>query len=369
MKNKVLLKDKKSIAFVVPSLGVGGAERVVVSLANTLIDKFDVSIYLLYNEKNIFYKLSPEITIRYCNDSLEKSGHFLSAIKNNYRIFSKLKSFSRKDGIEVLIGFTTTCNLMSILVALRNKISSIICDRSNPYFTKLNFFWNTLRYLIYRKCNKLVVQTQHSKNYFNFISNSKIAILPNPLSNDLIQKKDSLAKKKKHILYVARLDSNKAQNVLIKAFANLQVDDWKLILVGDGNKSKYYKRLVQHLNIEERVIFTGKRDDPHFFYNQSKIFAFTSQSEGFPNSLIEAMYFGLPCVSTNCQSGPSELIEDGFSGFLIPVNNVECLTEKLKILIENHHIREKFSLNSTKKANEFLLENVKKKWESIINSV
>ncbi|TYA71867.1 glycosyltransferase family 4 protein [Seonamhaeicola marinus] len=357
----------KNIAFVIPSLGPGGAERVVVTLANRLCAKYNILLILLYKEHNILYDIDSRIKISYCAEYLKESTNFINAFKNNKRNISIISNFIKDYKINLLIGFTTTSNILSVLSAKRCRIPCIISDRSNPYATQLSSFWRLIRYLTYPRCNYLVVQSKLSLEFYKNVKLKKLKVLPNPLSENLTLKRKS-STKENIILYVGRLDSNKAQDVLLKAFSNLKETrkNWKLVLVGDGNKRKTYETLTKDLGIEDSVVFTGRINNPEIYYNKAKIFAFTSKSEGFPNALIEAMYFGLPCVSTDCPSGPSELIEDNTNGFLIPVGDVLLLEQKLKTLIENEQLRNEMLQKAKSKGEEFHVNNVSDKWEKLI---
>ena len=359
----------KKIAFVIPSLGPGGAERVVVTLANKLCFKYKITLILLYKEHNILYKIDKRVKIFYCSEHLRHSNNFIQALVNNRKSINNISNFVKNENISILIGFTTTCNIFSIISAKRNKIPTIISDRSNPYATKLSLFWRSVRYITYPLANFLVVQTQLSKEFYSLINRKKLKVLPNPLSKELIDKIDNSINKENIILYVARLDKNKAQDTLLKAFSKIDNKDWKLVLVGDGNKRKEYEQLANKLNIIDSVIFTGKINNPEYYYNRAKIFAFTSKSEGFPNALIEALSFGLPCVSTNCPSGPSELIDDGNNGFLIPVGDSKALQNKLNLLIEDDKLRNNLSKKANLKGKEFHIDNVCLKWERLISKL
>ena len=105
------------------------------------------------------------------------------------------------------------------------------------------------------------------------------------------------------------------------------------------------------------------------YYNKSKIFAFTSRFEGFPNALTEAMAFGVPCIATNCPSGPAELIEHGNNGFLIPVDDQQSLEDKLVSLMTNDKLRLKFSEECIKNMDKFKIDNVTREWQKTINNL
>src|SRR5690606_22940547 len=113
---------------------------------------------------------------------------------------------------------------------------------------------------------------------------------------------------------------------------NIKNEDWALHIIGDGVNRNAYESLIKSLNIEHKVKLLGNKTNVDTYYNESSVFVFTSRFEGFPNALTEAMYFGLPSISTDCPSGPSELITDGYNGFLISVEDQQALEVQLKKL-------------------------------------
>ena len=113
----------------------------------------------------------------------------------------------------------------------------------------------------------------------------------------------------------------------------------------------------------------GRINSIHEEYNKAKIFAFTSNYEGFPNALIEAMYFGLPCVSTDCPTGPSELIKDNENGFLIPMNNQKILEEKLTIIMDDEKLRESFGHSAKSSSSIFEASKIADNWRKLITEL
>lgn len=356
------------ICFIIPSLKNGGAERVVVTLANGLPTDLNIHIITFYKEKKN-YNINKNIKLHHCYATSFISKNSISAISNNIKLLFRIYKIIKKENIKLIIGFTTTANILSVIIAKLLKLPVIISERANPYIFKPNKLWAKLRDIFYPKCNVLVLQTKYSKSFYeNKIPPKKIAILPNPLSKPLTDLKDSSVKKENIILNVGRLDKNKSQDLLIRAFSKINYTNWKLVLVGEGNKKNEYQRLVTSLNLDDHVIFTGAIKNVHYYYNKAKIFAFTSQSEGFPNALTEALHFGLACVSTNCKSGPSELIKQNINGYLIPVNNEQQLIKKLNKLTENNEIIKKMGVNASISTNKYLQSNVIKMWYKVIKS-
>ena len=358
---------KKNIAFVIYSLDSGGAERVVATLANALSTYYNVTIITLVNGESI-YPLNDSVKILYCMDTIPNKINAIVSLKNNCRLYSSLKSVLKKQSIELTLSFMTTSNVLAILASKSIGIPCVISERSNPYVYTHNIIWNQLIKWTFPKSNYLVVQSQLVKDYYKaLMPSNKIVILPNPLSNELVKLKNQLIERKNIILNVGRLDENKAQDLLIKAFSNLPNDDWELFFVGDGPLLATYSTLVHQLGVSEKIKFIGKTNDVSIYYNQSKIFAFTSKSEGFPNALIEAMFFEMPCISTDCPSGPSELIVDGLNGYLIPVNDQIVLERQLLKLMKDSDLCKTFGNNAFKTASMYEASYVVNQWKHLID--
>ncbi|RAJ16058.1 glycosyltransferase family 4 protein [Arenibacter echinorum] len=359
-------KVKQKLAFVIPSLGAGGAERVVSTLANTLTTDYEV--YIISFIKVVpFYQLHKDVRLLHCVDNVPPSRNIFNALKSNYILLKKINAIVKKEKIQLLIGFLTSANVLSVLAAKSNSIPCIISERNNPNKNKANKFWKLLKSFSYPKANFLVVQTREIKEYYaSSVDEKKLIILPNPISNELSLKRDNEVFKENVILNVGRLTNQKAQDVLIKSFSEIEDKNWKLLIIGEGPKKKEYEQLIENLDLKNRVIIKSKIQNIDKYYNSSKIFAFTSIFEGFPNALIEAMHFGIPSISTDCPTGPSELIKDGINGFLIPMNNEEVLTEKINQLISREDLRLSFGKNGQKAVDQFKVDAVVKQWNKII---
>ncbi len=358
---------KKNIAFIITSLESGGAERVVSELANTFIKDYNVLIITLY-KCSPFYKLNEEISLEYCTENYSSEISVFKKFNLHYLFNKKIYKYLRMYKIDIAASFMFSSNIYSYLPSKLLKIPLIISERSNPNVYTLNKYNKILRKLIYKRTNILVVQTEYICNYFSKIVNeSNIEIIQNPLSIELSKKKKPSTAKTNTILNVGRLDSNKSQDLLIKAFANIDNSAWKLVFVGDGAKRKDYEKLTIDLGIQNNVIFAGNIKNIEHYYNSSKIFVFTSKSEGFPNALLEAMYFELPCISTNCSSGPSELITNKKNGVLIPVNDQRQLEKELELLMSKPDLQLEYGKKAHKKVSENNnIDAIYSKWNNII---
>jgi len=363
------LNNQKHIAFVIYSLESGGAERVVSTLANYFIKVYKVTIITIINKPS-FYELDSKINIEYCVNDIANRKNVISAFNNNIKLIRKIKEHLKKHHVDLTLSFMTTSNVLSVIASKALKIPCIISERSNPYIYTHNSFWNKLIKYTYPKANRLVVQSKLIKDYYiQFVDKTKVSILPNPISETLTSRKVIPKESKKIILNVGRLDSNKAQDLLIKAFANIERKNWNLTFVGDGHLRNAYQDLTEELNINQSVTFAGNVNDIENYYNKASIFAFTSKSEGFPNALVEAMYFELACVSTDCPTGPSEVIEDSNNGFLIPVDDQKALEYKLEQLMTNENLRKSYGKEAYKTAQACEITNVAAQWNKLITEL
>ena len=251
-----------------------------------------------------------------------------------------------------------------------NKIPSIISERNNPMIEDVSKFWVLLRKFVYPMADNVILQTQGIKKFYeNKLDTEKITILPNPISAELSTLREENHDRKNLILTVGRLDKNKCQDLLIKAFSNIRVNNWEIIMIGDGYKKNELEQLIAENNLTHQVKIIGKVKDIHNYYNKASIFVFTSKTEGFPNALLEAMHFGIPTISTDCPFGPADLINDGNNGYLIPLGDQNLLEKQLSALIDNESLRTSFSKKARKTTEEYDSKIVTEKWETVINKI
>jgi GalNAc-alpha-(1->4)-GalNAc-alpha-(1->3)-diNAcBac-PP-undecaprenol alpha-1,4-N-acetyl-D-galactosaminyltransferase len=360
---------KKKIAFLIPSLSPGGAERVVVSLANKFTNKFEVFLMVINKAETVYY-IHKDVNIIYLQEKYTPSTSLIEAIKSNIIYVKKIVKIAKTNQIDILIGFTTSVNILTVISSRILNKPNLISERNNPEVYVPNTFWRILRNFLYPFTNGLIVQTELIKGFYQkTIQENKIKIIPNPMDEIMLSKRNEYRERENIILTVGRLDANKNQRLLIEAFANLNEGNWKLVIVGDGVLREEYEKLTVSLGIADKVEFTGNVYNVWDYYNQAKIFVFTSQSEGFPNALLEAMSFGLPCISSDCPSGPSEIIKDSENGYLIEVNNRKLLEKELTYLMSNPDLCKNFSYKALLSTDKFKIQEIYKQWETLILNI
>ena len=359
--------NKKKICLVIPSLQAGGMERVMSELARYFSNKPELEIHLvLYGISPVVFYQIPGIII------IHKPGF---TFNNRYRLYYTLKTlfYLRKEIIRInpvaILSFGEYWNNFVLLSLLGLEFPVYVSDRCQPD-KNLRGLHNILRKILYKKTKGIIVQTEKALEiYKNIFPGARIYLIGNPIrrvdTNDNFNK-DNI------ILSVGRLIKSKNYDELIKVFVKLNAPDWKLIIVGgDALKQQNLnslKLLVKELNAESKVIFTGYQKNVDNYYRRSKIFAFMSSSEGFPNVIGEALSAGLPVVAYDCVAGPSEMINDGENGFLVPVFDNEMFKEKLQLLIDNEDIRKLMSKKAKESVNKFSIEVIGEKYLKLLLS-
>ena len=358
---------KKKIAFVTYGMQSGGAERVISILSNFLIKYFEVFIIIMVDSPS-FYTLNSEVTVLYCKNSSKPTKGLFEALQSNFRTYKSLLKILKENKIDLAIGFLTTYNVLATLAAKRSGIPVIISERNNPFAqsVSMGFFWKALRRLVYPWADILTVQTPRVKTFYSsFINERKLVTIPNPISPDF--ERTTRVKKRNIILNVGSLEHQKGQDVLIRAFSKAQLDGWELHIVGEGSQRAKLTELIAEMDLQKRVLLLGRKPDIAEHYASSKIFAFSSRYEGFPNALLEAMYFGLACVSTDCPTGPAEMIENGINGYLVAVDHIDALALKLQKLTANGDLRFTLGQAARQSVEQYRTEKIVGKWKHLVD--
>jgi GalNAc-alpha-(1->4)-GalNAc-alpha-(1->3)-diNAcBac-PP-undecaprenol alpha-1,4-N-acetyl-D-galactosaminyltransferase len=367
---EVIGKDnmvKKKLCLVIPSLQAGGMERVMAELSCYFALNEDIEQHLvLYGiDREIFYLIPESIIIHTPDFTFNDKRRLFYTFKTLFYLRQTVKGINP----DSILSFGELWNTFVLLALFGLKYPVYISDRCSPE-KKFSVFQTYLRRLLYPHAKGIIAQTEKAKEvYTNQFSHINIKVIGNPIREI---SNGSESAKQNIVLMVGRLIKSKNQDKLIDIFLNINIPGWKLIIVGyDHLQQNNYERLqeiIRKNQAEHKVLLEGKQADVESFYRMSKIFAFTSSSEGFPNVIGEAMSAGLPAVSFDCVAGPSEMIKDNYNGFLIQLFNYTQFQEKLEILMKDDDLRIRFGENARKDIKQFSAENIGKKYLQFIMS-
>lgn len=328
------------ILFYISSMGGGGAQRVLWSLANYFCNKLGHEVSVATNlSSTVAYDFNENVKLIDLEESINnESGirhyvHMLSAIRNVYKEISP----------DVVISFQRGMNGMVLLALLGVKVK-IICSEHSYYLRKYGIVEDTLKRLLYWTADAVTVLTRHDLKICKEQELKNVIYMPNPLQNvDLLCRE-----RKKQVLAVGVVDrwETKGFDLLIKAWGKISCNypEWKLLIAGKGSEHsmEILKGLVRSNNCIN-VEFLGFRKDIAEIMQESSIFTLSSRFEGLPMALLEAMQAGCCCVSFDCETGPNEIIRNRETGLLVPAQNVDKLSEALESVIANKELRERYS--------------------------
>jgi glycosyltransferase involved in cell wall biosynthesis len=347
------------IAIVISTPEMGGAQRVAINLARWINDNTETEC--------IVVSLQDAVREAY---NVNELPYF--SLKGKHLI-KGLIDFINKNKIEVLLTMGVPLSIYTVPACLITKTKNIISERNDPsHFAGKTTTKIVSRFLM-KNAAGYVFQTTGAKEYYADSIKRRSVIIPNPLfSVENMPNEVFRGERKKTIVSVGRLNKQKNQDMLIEAFSEIVKTHpaYNLVIWGDGPEKDSLAKRINELELTEKVLLPGTTKDVAQEIYDNSIFVLSSDFEGMPNALIEAMALGLPCISTDCPcGGPKDLIEHGKNGFLIRVGDTEDLIHHLNLLIENPDISNNAGVNAFHIRNKLNSDRICKEWYEYILSI
>lgn len=355
-----------NIDFYISSLSGGGAENVLTTLAKELKNRGNKVSITSLEKRPQFYCVDDGIElIKYNNAG---KGRIKEIIADFKAIRRQIKE---RNDTDVCVSFLSRCNLQVLLCSLFLHKKVVVCDRNNPLkeHSKLVFL---LSNQVYRLASAVFVQTEQIKSFYPKYLQKKMYVIENTLdTKELDAQCDEEIVAENTIISIGRLEPQKDFVTLIKAFGELadKYPDWNVKIFGKGDMREELQAFIDEKGLTERVLLCGRTETPFKELKKSKVFVLSSHYEGFPNVLCEGMYAGLGCISSDCVSGPGELIDDGVNGFLFPVGNEKILTEKLDLLLSSDEICDIMGDRAKNTVKRLELPVIVEKWYNCLRGV
>ena len=368
------------VAMLIGALTKGGAERVLVNLAADLTEKghevtmvtqyIDFSLVKIEQDKKENEYPLPDGVKRVISDITEEeiTG---SRIVNFGRRFGKLRMIWKTERPDVILSFIGKNNMMAILTSRFLHIPVAVSVRAEPALEYYNGWMRFMARHLFASADGVILQTRQCFSFFPEKVQKKAVILKNPI-NKAFFRQPYRGEREKTIVAVGRVDENKNHELLIRAFAGIagEFPDYSLKIYGEGDQKERLQHLIHELGLEKQAFMMGATSDVAGVIERARLFVLPSNSEGAPNTLIEAMLLGLTVISTDCPcGGPAELIEDGKNGYLIPVGDTQKLQEKMQYLLNHLQIADEIGENAAKAAAIFKPEVVYGEWENYLYSL
>ncbi len=348
-----------NICFITATLTSGGSERVMSILANELSKKGHHVSIICINKHIVFYPISNDVEVVFAEDEI--GGNSL------IRKILWLRNYVKGVSPDVVIPFMEAVYCFTLLSLVGMHVPIISSERIDP--RKSPFIRNILRRIFLPLTTHLVVQTQDIKNFYPSFIRKKTSIIYNPVSDEVFSKgsNDRLINR---IINVGKLDAQKNQTMLIKAYAKVAplFPDLQLVIYGEGPLRAELESLVSSFKLQDRVQLPGRTEHVIDEMRKSKIFCFSSDYEGMSNALLEAICVGLPVITTNV-SGASELVQNGVNGFIVDVRNEEQMVYAMNILLSDADLMTRFSSVNRSQASKYSIDTIVNQWEHLITEV
>lgn len=365
------------LLFFIHSLSSGGAERATSNLANYWAKKgWNITIVTLASCDLDFYPLHPGINRIALSLDVESIGLW-SALKSNFRRIYELRKVVKQQQPDIALAMMTTANILIALATIGLKTPAIGSERIHPPMFPLGRIWEYLRRFSYSQLSVVTALTEESAIWLKMHTTAKnIPVIPNSVVYPMVSVppfiKPSLSERQAfNLLAVGRLAPQKGFDRLLRAFAALapQFPNWHLTFLGEGEGRYFLENMVQELGLEQRISLPGVAGNPSEWYQMADIYVMTSLFEGFPNTLVEAMAYGLPVVSVDCDTGPRDIIRDQVDGLLVPQDNHEALVDALRRLMSSPALRQKYANRAIEIRKRVSMEKVAGMWEKLFKEI
>ena len=359
MNNKVLM-------FYINAINGGGAERVIIQLAHHFsLEGYESILVTSFVDHTFEYEVPKNVR----RISIEQDEIDRSRLSRNYHRIVELRKLIKKYHPLAIISFMAEPNTRAIIATRGLKTKNIVSVRNDPtreYSGKLGCFVGKVLLPIADGC---VFQTEDAKGWFPIKLQKKSAVIMNDVKEEFFSIERSNVE---DVVIVGRLNKQKNHKLAISAFAQIanKYPDVKLRLFGDGNLRNDLLRQIQDLGMESRVVLHGSTDDVVSVLKHARIFVLSSDYEGMPNCLMEALAAGVPCISTDCPcGGPKMLIKNGYNGLLVPINDENALSQAISSLLEDTSNAEKLGENAKQEAKKYHPELIFSQWKKYVESI
>lgn len=345
--------------FLTYSLKGGGTERMVSYLANGFA-KLGYHVEIgLFDISEPAYEIDPIVTI------VDFGVSENNRLRRIFAHIKKIKKHLMNNSINVLFAFMVS--MIPFAVLSKNKNVKIIgAERTNP--KNVRKVYKACIKIFAPFCDGFIFQTKGAKECYPKKVQKHSAVIGNMVPEVQMSKEK---KKPMTVCAVGRLHSDKDFDTLIRAFELVvrKYPQAKLYIFGDGPLKNNLKRLAHRLSILSNIVWKGFSKDVLEEIQQYEVFAFSSKAEGMPNALLEAMAVGMPCVSSDCEYGPSDIIKNGENGFLTPVGDYKLMGQKIIDLLENKDLREKFFTSAIRTMKEYSEDNIIEKYVVYVDKI
>lgn len=354
-----------NISFIGYFHGFGGAERQLITLANKMAEKGHEVHLLIIAEDRICYDISTSIQIH--SLLFAEKGNLIQKI---FRRYKALKNKLRELRSDIIVNFNFQSAYL-LAFGSHNGIGKVIySERGDPGDKEYKGLMRIIRTLVLPRIDGFVFQSEGARDFFkNKHVRKNCVVIPNACfkSYELFR-----GPRRKVIVNVGRLSEQKNQSLLIKAFANVadKYPDYNLEIIGNGELECDLLHLIKNLKLQNRVLLKGTFNNVNDIIRDTSLFVLSSDYEGIPNALIEAMSLGLPCISTDCKPGGARtLIKNGYNGLITPRRDEISLAKAIHYMLSNYPIAQEMGRRAMEISSQLSPNKIYNRWEEFFIKV
>lgn len=351
-----------NISFAHARITQGGAERAIASLAGSFAEKgHAVTIYTFDAGRETYYTLDPRVRL------IPIPRGRVRGIRN-IGIMLRMRRNLRQSPQDVVLTFATRTLFLAVLAAAGMRTRVLYSERSNPKVYPASRMWRAIRTAMVSLCDGLVLQTNAAAKVFARQA-AKSIVIPNALFNQAVYAIKPPAVREPVIASMGRFIESKGFQDIIEILASLPpaFDGYHLALYGaNGGYRPALEAQIASAGLSDRVSLITGDENAIAHIATASAFVFASYREGMPNALMEAMAVGLPCIAYDCEMGPSDLLEDGVNGFLVPVGDKALLRARLLQLLEAPALGEQLGRRAMEVRERYAVERVAEAWLAFI---
>ena len=353
-----------NIAFYISNdLSAGGAERVVVNLANRFSDDgYNVTVITPTKAEGEF-----PLSLSVNRELIEENVRGINRIEKSYKRLKYLRFLLKKNKIQVLFAFLDGAVNYSVLATRFSNVKVIVSERNDPRQYFKTFFQKFWIRSIYDLADAAVFQTPDAKSWFNKSIQNRSKIIYNPVRDEFYNKERTPVSNR--IVTCGRYEPQKNHLMLIEAMeiAVKTHPELKLSIYGAGALGKHLNECIIEKGLCQNVFIEGNALDVPEVLKNAELFVLSSDFEGAPNALMEAMAMGIPSISTDCPcGGPKMFFRNNENGLLVPVGDSTAMADAICKLHENKQLQKIYSEKGKVFAESFRMDNIFGEWKSII---
>lgn len=348
--------------------GAGGAERQIILLSNQLAIRGHEVVLCVLVDNLSTYPIDERVRIVDLTSVENTARTSVGKIVKRLIAFRKLIKKERPD---IIINYNLQSAYFCLTLPKKQRGKVIYSERGDPYDDEYTGLLGKLRDITVPRMDGLVFQSEGARDFFDERVKRKSIVIHN--SVNVPQEKYPIPTvREKRIVNVGRLHPQKNQALLIDAFSQISnaFSDYILEIFGDGELQVALENQINNLGLNERVrIIPSRKDLWDCIYNAS-LFVLSSDFEGMPNALMEAMALGLPCISTDCRPGGARsLIESGVNGLIVPLRSVNDLSWAMSQCLSKPDVSERLALNARNIMNTHSEKVLFDKWEHFLKKL